>query len=320
MLELSCYNRPNSSVAAVAPMSEPKVIEQGAIPDADIRHLGYARNEGTLQPGRRREMLSYIVEETLAGRSAQIKATTIAIAVFDRGTDFDQQSDPVVRLEARKLRRDLDNYYASAGWEDPLRIEVPKGAYVPKFSWQQHHEHDAESDMAPGSPEDAIEPVTESDSPVRKSKGVPIRLALAAMGVFGIFGLGLFWFIGTGGRDRVSIGPPFGGPSILVQTFETQNDDAIAILVAELLAQDITDALLKFSDIRAHTTFAHKTTETSKAIADSLQVKALYTVHGIVCGKKDSFSSGPACHDTRTERFSGPSGSARAAASAAFPE
>ena len=73
---------------------------------------------------RRQSMLRYIVEEALAGHSPKLKATSIAMDVFGRGSDFDQQMDPVVRLEARKLRRDLDHYYAGAGRNDPIRMHA----------------------------------------------------------------------------------------------------------------------------------------------------------------------------------------------------
>jgi len=54
--------------------------------------------------------------------------------VFGREESFDPQTDPVVRLEAGRLRRDLERYYLTAGRDDPILIEVPKGAYVPVFT------------------------------------------------------------------------------------------------------------------------------------------------------------------------------------------
>ena len=77
--------------------------------------------------------LRYIVEETLSGRAHQIKAYAIATSVFDRGTDFDPQLDSIVRIEAGRLRRSLENYYLREGADDPIRISVPKGSYVPAF-------------------------------------------------------------------------------------------------------------------------------------------------------------------------------------------
>lgn len=80
--------------------------------------------------------LRFIVEETLAGRGNRIKQTTIALDVFSRDITFDAQLDPVVRMQAAKLRRALKFYYLTAGRKDALRIKVPKGSYVPVFNWQ----------------------------------------------------------------------------------------------------------------------------------------------------------------------------------------
>ena len=81
----------------------------------------------------RRAFLTFIVDETLAGRAARLKGVAIALSVFGRDETFDQQTDPVVRLEARRLRHDLDNYYAGPGISDPIRVSIPKGSYVPHF-------------------------------------------------------------------------------------------------------------------------------------------------------------------------------------------
>ena len=59
---------------------------------------------------RNRRFLTYIVEETLQGRAARIKAYSIAIATYDRSDDFDPLTDPIVRIEAIRLRRSLEHY------------------------------------------------------------------------------------------------------------------------------------------------------------------------------------------------------------------
>lgn len=87
--------------------------------------------------GRRARLLRYLVDEALAGGGRSLKGVAIAMAVFDRDETFDQQTDPIVRLEARRLRHDLDSYYATAGRNDPIRISIPKGHYVPLFEWQE---------------------------------------------------------------------------------------------------------------------------------------------------------------------------------------
>lgn len=82
---------------------------------------------------RNRRFLEYVVEETLAGRHDRIKAYTIATMVFGRDDSFDPTLDPVVRMEARRLRRSLERFYLVEGEVGEVRIELPKGGYVPKF-------------------------------------------------------------------------------------------------------------------------------------------------------------------------------------------
>ncbi|MHA6297347.1 hypothetical protein [Devosia sp. CAU 1758] len=77
--------------------------------------------------------LSYIVERRLVGDAQSIKAYSIAVDVFGRSPDFDPQADPIVRVQARRLRGLLDQYYRGPGSDDPLRIELPIGRYVPDF-------------------------------------------------------------------------------------------------------------------------------------------------------------------------------------------
>ncbi|MEJ2168339.1 MAG: hypothetical protein P8X90_22710 [Desulfobacterales bacterium] len=80
--------------------------------------------------------LEFVVKKTLAGESEEIKGYTIATRVFGRREDFDQATDPIVSIQANKLRRALEHYYLTAGNKDPVRIEIPKGGYVPNFSPQ----------------------------------------------------------------------------------------------------------------------------------------------------------------------------------------
>ena len=82
---------------------------------------------------RKRRFLKFVVQETLAGRADRIKAYTIAVDVFDRDPSFDPVTDPVVRIEAGRLRRCLERYYLAEGAADPVRITIPKGGYVPQF-------------------------------------------------------------------------------------------------------------------------------------------------------------------------------------------
>lgn len=87
---------------------------------------------------RLRDFLTFVVEESLAGRAEAIRGRLIAHRVFGRGEDFDPAHDPVVRIEAGRLRRRLERYYFTAGAHDPIRIDIPKGRYVPRFAPGNH--------------------------------------------------------------------------------------------------------------------------------------------------------------------------------------
>ena len=82
---------------------------------------------------RRRQFLEYIVNETLSGRSDRLTGYSLAFEVFGRPETFDPVVDPVVRVEAARLRDKLREYYAGDGQHDPIRIDLPKGTYAPQI-------------------------------------------------------------------------------------------------------------------------------------------------------------------------------------------
>jgi adenylate cyclase len=118
----------SSERSATSVLPQPSAAEVRAHLDALLHHEAMAISD------RNRRFLAYIVEETLAGRGDRIKAYNVALTAFDRTDDFDPQTDPIVRIEASRLRRALEHYYLTAGKTDPLRIEIPKGSYVATFS------------------------------------------------------------------------------------------------------------------------------------------------------------------------------------------
>jgi adenylate cyclase len=103
---------------------------------------------------RMRDFLRFVVEETLAGRAKRLKGYTIATKVFGRGKDFDGARDPIVRIEAGRLRRALERYYLVAGGRDPIRIDIPKGRYIPRFIRQEASRTRASDGPASDAPTD----------------------------------------------------------------------------------------------------------------------------------------------------------------------
>lgn len=81
-----------------------------------------------------RKLLRYLVTRTLAGDSARLKESVIAVEVFGRDPlHFDPSSDTCVRVEARRLRQKLARFYAGEGATSPIAIRMAAGTYVPAF-------------------------------------------------------------------------------------------------------------------------------------------------------------------------------------------
>jgi len=81
------------------------------------------------------DFLRYVVDKTLVGESGELKGYAIAIHVFGRSADFDAKSDPLVRVEALRLRQRLTEYYAGEGADERVRLELPRGGYALKASF-----------------------------------------------------------------------------------------------------------------------------------------------------------------------------------------
>lgn len=195
-----------------------------AIRDALARILGSAKFDAT---PRSRRFLGYVVDETLAGRADRIKAFVIATDVFGRGADFDAHADPIVRLEAVRLRRALEQYYERAGAEDPIVISIPKGGYVPAFE-PRRPDLAAQSAAPPGSRR-----WWSATLGVGLCAGVVMAVALSASG----------W---APWRSATSV-PAV--PRLLVRPFEDLSRTDAAAAVANGLTQEVLNQLTKFKDI-----------------------------------------------------------------------
>lgn len=85
------------------------------------------------QVDRLKRFLSFIVTEAAEGRADQLKEYVIGVQVFGKESSFDPRADPIVRVQARRLRTRLVRYYREEGGADPLVIDLPKGGYAPVF-------------------------------------------------------------------------------------------------------------------------------------------------------------------------------------------
>lgn len=88
---------------------------------------------GFKSPERNRRFLRFVCDEYFDGRGDALKAYTIAVDAFGRPTNFDPSTDSIVRIEAVRLRNALSQYY-EAHPDAEVRIDLPKGRYVPMFT------------------------------------------------------------------------------------------------------------------------------------------------------------------------------------------
>ena len=80
-----------------------------------------------------KRFLSFVVEETLAGRSGQLGEYVITANVFSKLPGIGTDEDTMVRIYASRIRRALFQYYNGAGANETIRIDIPHGTYVPVF-------------------------------------------------------------------------------------------------------------------------------------------------------------------------------------------
>jgi TolB-like protein len=181
----------------------------------------------------RREFLRFVVEETLEGRGKQLKGVIIAQSVFGRNESFDPQNDPVVRLEARRLRSDLDRYYAGAGRWDAVRISIPKGGYTPKFESQETQQ--------PTSSDPALTP--QEVAPKRSFTKLTVAVVVLLLMI-----LPLSWYLLTPRPTHAEMDIPK-GPVIAVLPFLHLSEDPKRAYFTQGITQQLTSELVRFRDL-----------------------------------------------------------------------
>src|SRR4051812_41549528 len=104
------------------------------IDDAVREHLERILASPTFRQGDKlKRFLKFIVLEAIAGRRHELKEYVIGVQVFGKEEAFDPRTDPIVRVQARRLRAKLVRYYREEGRADEQIIELPKGGYAPVF-------------------------------------------------------------------------------------------------------------------------------------------------------------------------------------------
>src|ERR1700761_377273 len=130
-----------------APRSDGAVSVGAAIDTEDRRWqlaLRIAASGSLGRSGLLSDFLLYIVDRSIRGRTDEITEQRIGVTVFSRAEDYDPNDDNIVRSYARKLRKRIDEYFATEGREETLRLEIPRGGYAPIFSEHANIQHETE--------------------------------------------------------------------------------------------------------------------------------------------------------------------------------
>ena len=159
-------------------------------------------------------------------------------------SSFEAQTDPIVRIEAGRVRRALERYYLTSGQNDPIVITIPKGGYVPAFARR-------DQTLVP----------PQSDAPMSVAAATPERPRLAQRALFAIAAL-LLLLVGAATAEWLmrspsgSVAGTRGGgleapdvPRLIVQSFEDLSGTQNSALIARGLTEEIVGQLAKFKEI-----------------------------------------------------------------------
>lgn len=122
------------------PAPESDLLDDAARPPSPVQVVAALKrlldSDELRSSARSRAFLAYVVTETLGGRGDRLKERTVARYALGRSGSFDATTNATARVQATRLRAAMQSYYAGPGADEPLVIEVPKGSYVPIFSYR----------------------------------------------------------------------------------------------------------------------------------------------------------------------------------------
>lgn len=173
--------------------------------------------------------LRYVVGRTLAGEGDQIKEYVIGVEVFDRDDHYDPRVDSIVRVEARRLRGKVDEYYNQGGRNDPVIIQIRRGSYVPVF------------EAVPRVPEGATLGVPRS--PTTSFAGW--RLAMGGLAVLVLTAAVALWRAGAGATGDTQPASSARVTTIAVLPFADYSTDAAGRNLAAGITDGVTSELAR---------------------------------------------------------------------------
>jgi TolB-like protein len=200
--------------------------------------------------------LAFVVNTTLAGDAEQIKESLIAVEVYGRRPDYNPQVDSTVRVEAGRLRARLRQYYDGPGEDEAVRIELPKGAYVPVFRECRRSEARA---ATPGRP-----------VPRNAVRWSWLLLPAASIATVATF------LSCSAARDRGAI------ESLAVLPFANLSDDRSTGHLSDALTEELTTLLAR--DTRARVTARTITARYKNAAADVDRIGRDHGVQAVLEG------------------------------------
>jgi TolB-like protein len=230
--------------------------------------------------------LRFVVEAVLHGKADRIKAYTIGVEVLRRDTNFDPQADPIVRVEATRLRRALERYYTGPGADDPIIVDLPRGSYVPTFRRGDSDRrarlwfHRALGDLSAAVGQ-------------RPALAVLVGLAVVALLLLGdavLYRASRPELAPTGITARSGAGPhrlPAGNgmPVVAIEAMRVLGQPTSRPIAADLLHAKIRDAFARFDTINVASPATDQPKTTGAAVAASAvldEPRASYRLSGTV--------------------------------------
>ena len=272
-----------------------------------------------LHAPRRQRFLEYIVNETLAGRGERLKGYSIAQEVFDRSDAFDPNVDPIVRVEAARVRDKLREYYGVDGRSDPIRIDLPKGSYTPHIEFRQAPIPEPQ----PGQPDasipdrhlDPTQPqIAVADEPPSSARPWLKNLTRWQMALPALALLLLLSALGTWHYRNPTVPAPERtaenpvveapkGPAIAVLPFVNLSGDPKQEYFSDGLTEDILTELSRARDLRVlarNTTFQYKKGKAVDVMKLGRELKARYVLEGSIQRTGDRLRVSAQLIDTET--------------------
>jgi hypothetical protein len=193
--------------------------------------------------------LRFVIEAVLHGKADRIKAYTIGVEVLRRDAKFDPQLDPIVRVEATRLRRAIERYYAGPGAVDPVIVDLPRGSYVPTFRRRE---------MARRRAKPSIAAIGRWAGALRRPASLAILVTIAILSIAAV----VFFSRRDNGAATTTVAMrDFGGlnattlplgngmPTIQIEPLRVIGSPAPNAIVAERLNAKISDAFARFDTI-----------------------------------------------------------------------